>query len=75
MSATMQVDPFIKYFKGLDVKHIHVPGRLYTVNNLFLEDVLMATNYMHEYNPNMKMAIKVKFFYQRKDFRNLKEKI
>ena len=43
MSATVDVDLFIKYFNC--VKHIAVPGRMFPVEELFLEDVLLKIGY------------------------------
>lgn len=53
MSATLNCDQFSEYFNKCPV--INVPGRLFNVIELFLEDVLLKTlyktkemeNYMH----------------------------
>ncbi|XP_015520709.1 3'-5' RNA helicase YTHDC2 [Neodiprion pinetum] len=44
MSATMDTSIFLKYFNHCSV--INVPGRLYDVEVLYLEDILKVTNYM-----------------------------
>ena len=43
MSATMDVDKFMKYF--VNAHHISVPGRLYPVQEYYLEDILVQTGY------------------------------
>ena len=43
MSATIDVKKFSSYF--LNTQHIHVPGKIYPVKQIFLEDVLLLTNY------------------------------
>ena len=43
MSATIDVKKFSSYF--LNAQHIHVPGKIYPVKQIFLEDVLLLTNY------------------------------
>jgi len=58
MSATMQVDSFSMYFSGLSCNHIHVPGALFTVKHLFLEDILAATNFVETLmKKNKKLAM------------------
>jgi len=50
MSATMQVDAFLQYFRNkaypLDCAFVKVPGKLYNVHHLFLEDILARTDYI-----------------------------
>ena len=43
MSATMDVDKFMKYF--INAHHISVPGRLFPVQEYYLEDILVQTGY------------------------------
>ena len=44
MSATAEVDLFKKYFPG--AVNLSVPGRVHHVKEVFLEDILAATNYV-----------------------------
>ena len=44
MSATAEVDLFKKYFPG--AVNLSVPGRVHHVSEVFLEDILAATNYV-----------------------------
>ncbi|GAB6019416.1 3'-5' RNA helicase ythdc2 [Chamberlinius hualienensis] len=44
MSANLDLQLFLKYFNGCPV--ISVPGRLFEVQELFLEDILKCTGYM-----------------------------
>ncbi|GBG25750.1 ATP-dependent RNA helicase [Hondaea fermentalgiana] len=50
MSATMQVNSFLQYFSNthyfLTCQYVKVPGKLFSVHKLFLEDVLSRTNYV-----------------------------
>ena len=43
MSATIDVRKFSNYF--VNAHHMHVPGKIYPVKQIFLEDVLLLTNY------------------------------
>ncbi|KAI9335726.1 Asp-Glu-Ala-Asp/His box polypeptide 57 [Obelidium mucronatum] len=46
MSATLNAGLFASYFSGAPT--VHIPGRTFPVNALFLEDVLAKTKYMPE---------------------------
>ncbi|RZB45728.1 ATP-dependent RNA helicase YTHDC2 [Asbolus verrucosus] len=43
MSATINVDKFQSYFEGAEV--LSIPGRLFTIKQFFLDDVLELTGY------------------------------
>ena len=53
MSATIDVRKFTSYF--VNTHHIHVPGKIYPVKQIFLEDVLLLTKYV---NPKIKKVKK-----------------
>ncbi len=44
MSATVNEDQFSQYFGGCPV--LHIPGFTFPVKEMFLEDILAATNYV-----------------------------
>ncbi|XP_057659878.1 3'-5' RNA helicase YTHDC2-like [Diorhabda carinulata] len=46
MSATINTNKFVEYFGN--VKVLSIPGRLFEINTLFLEDVLANTKYMSD---------------------------
>ncbi|KAK9511664.1 hypothetical protein O3M35_000283 [Rhynocoris fuscipes] len=46
MSATLNSELFCRYFPGAPV--IHIPGRTFPVEQLFLEDIIMRINYVLE---------------------------
>mmetsp|Transcript_17670 Transcript_17670/g.34778 ORF Transcript_17670/g.34778 Transcript_17670/m.34778 type:complete len:913 (+) Transcript_17670:244-2982(+) len=52
MSATMQVNSFLEYFSNthypLACQYVKVPGKLFSVHKLFLEDILSRTSYVDQ---------------------------
>ncbi|XP_064474712.1 3'-5' RNA helicase YTHDC2-like isoform X2 [Ornithodoros turicata] len=55
MSATVDVQQFVKYFGGCPV--IEIPTRTHEVKTYFLEDVLRLTNYMSQAMQNNKVSL------------------
>ncbi|KAK1132279.1 hypothetical protein K0M31_016399 [Melipona bicolor] len=56
MSATFKSEMFSTYFKGAPI--LHIPGKMFPVEQIFLEDVFEKTNYVLEENSKFTRKIK-----------------
>ncbi|CAD1474838.1 unnamed protein product, partial [Heterotrigona itama] len=56
MSATFKSEMFSTYFKGAPI--LHIPGKMFPVEQIFLEDVFEKTNYILEENSKFTRKIK-----------------